>query len=103
MKIKKKERKKLRKEAIKTIINHSFIIDKFRMIFEMYDASDKKVSKEIKRMILNHLENGIDERDSMEKFMDDVDNYRGNSENSNKDKKKKKQEELSDDILDFDE
>lgn len=106
MKIKKKARKKLRKEAIKTITSHSFIIDKFRAIFEMYDSSDKKVAKEIKRMIANHLENGVDDRDDMEKFMDDMDDYRGNGGESNASKKFKRKskgsdDDSGDDLLDF--
>lgn len=106
MKIKKKAKAKLRKEAIKDITQHSYIISKFREIFGMFDDSDKKVAKEIKRMIKSYLEDGLDERDDMEKFMDDVDDIR-NGEEPRKGKKKKDKHEESekeddDDILDFD-
>lgn len=109
MKIKKKEKKKLRKKAIESLVQYSFVISRFREIFGMYDESDKKVVREIKKMIKNYLNNGLDERDDMEKFMDDVDDLRGNDESnsgSDKKKKEKKQNDENDnsegDILDFD-
>ena len=105
MKIKKKAKAKLRKEAIKAITQHSYIVSKFREIFGMFDDSDKKVIKEIKRMIKSYLEDGLDERDEMEKFMDDVDDIR-NGEAPKKGKKKKEKnepdEDADDDLLDFD-
>lgn len=82
-KLKEKAKKKLRKEALKTILTNGFILSRFREVFEMYDHSNKQVRKEIKRMIKNHLAGGIDERDEIERFMDDVDD-------TNKPSKKKK-------------
>ena len=107
MKIKKKAKAKLRKEAIKSLTEHSYIISRFREIFGMFDESDKKVIKEIKKMIHSYLEDGLDERDDMEKFMDDVDDIRNNGTIKKKEKKNKFKENIEideddDDILDFD-
>lgn len=68
-----KEKNKLAKKAAKVIVNNSIIVKEFRNLFQMHEASDKKIKKHIVKMI-NRYNKYLDKKanDYIEDFVDDT-------------------------------
>lgn len=76
---KKKEKKKRAKEALKCLMNSSFVIGKLRDIFGMDEFDDKDVAKTFKRCIITFLEN--DDVDNDASAWNKIFSYDGYNEN----------------------
>lgn len=71
-KLTKKEKKKRSKEALNELLNNKAILNKFRVIFKMYDYEDSDVKKTVKAMVKGFMKNNdVDpETREMEELMD---------------------------------
>lgn len=57
-----KQQKKMAKKAAKVIVNNSIIINEFKKLFMMNQASDKKIKKHVTKMINRYLKH-LDKKD----------------------------------------
>lgn len=74
LKMDQKKQKKAQKKALKELCKNRAILNKFRKIFMMYDCSDKKVGKVVKKCIKAFLKNMVtEEEDDMYAFMHEQD------------------------------
>ena len=88
-KLTKSEKKKRAKVALKELLNNQSIINRFRVIFKMYDYSDKDVQKTIKAMIKGFLETS--EVDPEMREIEELINYAP----------RRQQESIADEIIDM--
>ena len=88
-KLTKSEKKKRAKVALKELLNNQSIINRFRVIFKMYDYRDKDVQKTIKAMIKRFLETSDVDPEMRE--IEELINYAP----------RKQQESIADEIIDM--